>query len=81
MGVQCRKIQASNLPGYCLFMDWSLAYFRSSCHSSAVMNPTNIHENVALKPGLTQWVKDLACRELWCRLQTRLGSCVAVAVV
>ena len=36
------------------------------------------------------WVRSLAslsglriwqCRELWCRLQTRLGSCVAVAVV
>ena len=36
------------------------------------------------------WVQSLAslsgsgilhCRELWCRLQTQLGSCVAVAVV
>ena len=23
-----------------------------------VKNPTNIHENVGLIPGLTQWVKD-----------------------
>ena len=24
-----------------------------------VMNPTNIHEDIGLIPGLTQWVKDL----------------------
>ena len=32
-------------------------------------------------PGLTQWVKDRRCHELWCRSQTRLGSHIAVAVV
>ena len=31
--------------------------------------------------SLTSLNKDLACRELWCRSQTRLGSPVAVAVV
>ena len=33
-----------------------------------------------LMPGLTQWVKDMVLRELWCRSQKRLGSGMAVAV-
>ena len=44
-----------------------------------LMNLTRFHEDVGLIPGLTQWVKDLACGELWCRLQMWLGSRVAVA--
>jgi len=32
---------------------------------------------LALLRGLRIW----CCRELWCRLKMRLGSCVAVAVV
>ena len=31
------------------------------------MNPTHIHEDVGLIPGLTQWVKDLALLWLWHR--------------
>ena len=42
-------------------------------------NPTSIHDDADLIPGLTQGVKDLAL--LWCGLQTWLRSCVAVAVV
>ena len=31
----------------------------SSRHGSAVTNPTSVHEETSLIPGLTQWVKDL----------------------
>ena len=33
---------------------------KSSLCGSAVMNPTNIHEDACWIPGLSQWVKDLA---------------------
>ena len=37
--------------------------FRSSCHGSVGTNPTSIHEDADLIPGLTQWDKDPAL--LW----------------
>ena len=37
-------------------------------------NPTGNHEVAGSVPGLAQWVKIWRCRELWCRLQTRLRS-------
>ena len=43
-------------------------------------NPTRNHEVMGSIPGLTRWVKDQRCRELWCRSQTQLGSHVAVAL-
>ena len=42
-------------------------------------NMTRNNEVVGLIPSLAQWVKDPALPELWCRLQTRLGSLIAVA--
>ena len=40
-----------------------------------------IHEDAGLISGLVQRAKDLALLELCCRLQTQLGSGMAVAVV
>ena len=47
-----------------------VTYYRSSHCGSGIANPTSIHEDEGLIPGLAQWVKDLAF----------LGSSVAVAV-
>ena len=42
------------------FIDYKPIKIWSTYHSSAVMNPTNIHEDAGLIPGLAQWVKDPA---------------------
>ena len=45
-----------------------------------VMNLTSIREDAGLIPGLTPRVKDLVLPRAWYSSQTRLRSCVAVAV-
>ena len=37
-------------------------------------NPTRNHEVAGSVPALAQWVNDRRRRDLWCRLQRRLGS-------
>ena len=51
---------------------------KSSHHGSVEMNLTSIYEDAGLIPGLAQWIKDLACHELWYKVKIQLGSCVAV---
>ena len=56
-------------------------YFWSSRRATAEMNQTRNHEVTGSIPALAQWVNAIRhCRELWYRLQMRLGSCVAVAL-
>ena len=43
-------------------------------------NPTGSHEVAGSIPGLTRGLRIRHCHEMWCRLQMRLGSHVAVAV-
>ena len=43
-------------------------------------NPTRKDEVSGSTPALAQWVNDPVLHELGCRLQTWLGSCIAVAV-
>jgi len=56
----------------------------SSRRGAVVTNLTRNHEVEGSVPALAQWVNEscgVGCRELWCRLQTWLGSRVAVALV
>ena len=41
-----------------------------------VRNPTSIHEDGGLTPGLTQWIKDLALLWLWWRQIYAAGEAV-----
>ena len=43
-------------------------------------NPTRIHEDAGSIPASLNGLRIWCCRELQCRWQTRLRSCVAVAL-
>ena len=53
----------------------------SSHHGTAETTPTRNHEVSGSIPGLAEWVRIQRCCELWCGLQMRLGSGIAVALV
>ena len=53
----------------------------SSCHGSALTNLTRIYEDESRYLPLLSGLRIRHCHELWRRLQTRLRSCVDVAVV
>ena len=40
-----------------------------SRRGSVIMNPTSIHEDAGLIPGLAQWLRIWHCHELQCRSQ------------
>ena len=46
-----------------------------------LMNPTNMHEDAVLIPGLFSGLRIQHCHELWCGSQTQLRYGVDVAVV
>ena len=53
-----------------------------SSHCGAVeTNLTSIHEDAVRSVALLSGLRIQHCHELWCRSQTQLGSCVAVALV
>ena len=56
---------------------WQRTLIRISSCGSAETNLTSIHEEVGLIPGPASAVGIQCYRELWCRLQMRLRSCMA----
>ena len=62
-----------------LFKKWYLI-LGAPIVAQQVKNPTSIHEDVGLIPGLAQ-LRIWLCHKLQCKSNMRLGSCIAVAVV
>ena len=54
--------------------------FEESPCGLVLMKLISIQEDVGSIPCLTQWLRIPHCGELWCRLQMKLGSCIALAV-
>ena len=53
---------------------------KNSLCDSAVINTVSTHEDLGLIPALLGGLRIQHCHELWCRLQMRIGSHIAVAV-
>ena len=66
-------------PVFCVIL-LKMYFFESSCHSAAEMNLTRNQEVSGSIPGLARGLRIQCCCELWCRLQTQLGSGVSVAL-
>ena len=86
VGLNCQRDPVLQPPGSseilcpCAHLSLSLFFFLivvgSFCCDSAVANLTRIHEDAGSIPGLSipGGLRIQHFRELWCRLQTRLGS-------
>ena len=61
--------------------NWTKKFLGVSIVTQRLMNPTSIYKDVGSIPGLAQGSRIQCCPELWGRLQTQLGSYIAVAVV
>ena len=58
---------SSRWPGELLCIPQDQSSQSSRC-GSAVTNPTSVHDDAGLIPGLAQWVEDLVLLWLWYRL-------------
>ena len=72
----CKRFSTKIFPG-----TMNESHQENSRCGSVVMNLTSVREDVGWIPGPTQWIKDRHCHEPQCRLQMRLGFCVAMAVM
>ena len=75
-----REMQIKTTVRYSYTPNISKSDIGVSIVAQQLMNPTSVHEDVVLIPGLSR-LRIWHCQEPWCRSQMRLGSGIAVAVV